>query len=178
MTLSAIVQQFRTQLIAQEQRADSAIRSAHNRMFGAVQPQLATLLKQYKDARTGDDPVPLHWLYTANRLQAMKHMVTQQVGQFGTQAKAQVVQLQGKAVTLGTQSAHAQLATVAPAQEVKTPLASAQDKLVGATQQGKPLASIMDGFGVEASDKVGKALIAGVSLGQNRIPSLKLSWLC
>ena len=166
MSLSQIVQQFRTQLITQESHADSAIRSAHSHMLSTIQPQLATLLKQYKVAKTGDESVPFHWLYTNNRLPSIKHTVTQQVGQFGSQAKAQVVQLQSKAVSLGTQSAHAQLATAAPAQEVKTPLASATSKLVGTTQQRKPLASIMDGFGVEASDKVGKTLITGVRIGQ------------
>jgi hypothetical protein len=126
---------------------------------------MSGLLKQYKDAQSGGNSVPLHFLYTGNKLANVKHAVSQGVNQFGNTAQAQVTQLQHTAVALGQQSAQAQLGTFAPAHTIKTPAPAATTKLVG-TSQGKPLSNIMSGFGEEAADRCGKALIAGVSIGQ------------
>jgi len=165
ISLGQIVQSYRERLITLEQHTAQAIRSAHAHMLLVVMPHITPLLKQIGEAKAADNPVPLHWLYTGDKLGNVKHLVKSQVNSFGGNAKAQVLTAQTHGAGLGLQSAHAQLATVAPAHTIKTPPLSA-GKIIGYTQQGKPIDDLMDGFGEEASDRVGKALIAGVSIGQ------------
>lgn len=168
MSLAEIITTYRSKLLHYEQQSEHAIRSAHSHMLSVTMPHLQELLKQYQLLKVWDDKTaPLHWLYTNNKLADAKQLVASQVNHFGAQAKAQVLTTQTHAAGLGLQSAHAQLATVAPAHTLKTPPLSAGKKIIGYTQQGKPIDDLIDGFGEEASDKAGKALISGVSLGKD-----------
>jgi hypothetical protein len=156
MSLSQIVQSYRSQLIAQESHADQAIRSAHNSMLGAIQLRLGPLLKQYKDAQSGEEKVPLTWLYQDHKLSNMKYLAMHYVSQFASQAQSQVVGLQHQAIALGSKAGVAQLSTIAHPGQIKA-------AHVGTV---KPVAGLFNVFAPEAAEKVGKALITGVSLGQ------------
>jgi hypothetical protein len=166
MSLSSIVSQYRQELLRFEQQAEHAIRMKHYHMLATIQPHIDQLLRQLKDAQAQDKKVPLVWLYQHNRLQTTKQVVKQGVNQFGSGAKAQVLNSQQAGVGLGLQSATAQLATINGGAPVNTPSQAKQSKIVGVTQQGKPIDDLMDGFGDEAAVKTGRALISGVSMGK------------
>src|SRR5215471_12714539 len=121
MSLDQIVTSYRQKLLASEHQSEHAIRSAHSHMLATVQPHLAPLLQQIGEAKAADNPVPLHWLYTGDKLGNAKQLVKGQVNQFGANAKAQVVQAQHQGASLGVQSATAQLGHAAPSQSVSSP---------------------------------------------------------
>jgi hypothetical protein len=167
MSLPAIVSQYRHELLRHESQAEQKIRLAHSHMLTTVQPHLEQLYSQLKDAQSSGEKVPLHWLYEGNRLLRTKRVIKQSVNQFGASAKVQVLRTQHQAVALGAHSAGAQIAT-ASGHSAHMPSHASTQKLVGVSHTGKPIDTLMDGFGDEASDKAGKALIAGVSLGQKQ----------
>jgi hypothetical protein len=152
MSITEIVTSYRAKLLAYEQDAEHSIREAHSHMLAMVQPHISALLKEIEDSKSSE----LHWLYVNNRLPTIKALAKRSMNTFASQAKAVVIQAQHKGATLGIQSAQAQLGHMAPDQTANHP----------GHQALKPVDNLMDGFGDEASEKVGKALIAGVSIGQ------------
>lgn len=164
MSLEQILQHYRAELVSQAATTEHVIQAAHNHMLAAVHPHVSALLKEYKAAQSGEQPVPLHWLYTGNRLQSVKHAVSQNVSQFGTQAKAQVLTLQHKGALLGEASAISQLKAATPNKGIQTVEKAPFDKLVA--QQAKPIGALMGDYGVDAADRCGQVLVTSVTLGR------------
>lgn len=164
MSLSQIITEYRSKLLHTEQQSEHAIRSAHSHMLATVKPHLDMLYRQMKAAK-GDEPLPLHWL--SNRLPATKSLIKVSVNAFGSQAKLQVLDTQHKGAILGESSAISQLNTAAPHSGIKVVGHAEFNKFVGTSHTGKPIGDLMEGFGDEASNKTGKALISGVSMGKD-----------
>lgn len=168
--LQSVVAKFRQQLLQHEASAEAAINHAHQHTLTVINAQLSRLYQQIHDKQQAGETVPLSWLYEQNRLQAIKKMIQGQIDHFAALAQTQAGQMQHIGVQLGRQSAMQQLqATVPPGVHYSFGVAhpAAIANLVGAMQNGSPLADMFSGFGQEAADKAAKALITGVTLGHN-----------
>lgn len=168
--LQQTVAHYRAQLLQHEMQAERVLNEAHLHTLASIQPALDKLYKQIADAQQDGDKISPSWLYEQHRLETLKQLITHQVDQYGALAQMQAGQLQHMGIELGLQSGQQQLkATVPPgvSWSFGTPSTSAIADLVGSTQAGSPLATLFSGFGQEAADAAGKALITGLSLGDN-----------
>jgi SPP1 gp7 family putative phage head morphogenesis protein len=97
-------------------------------------------------------------------------MISNNIDHFGALAQTQTHLLQHQGAQLGVKSGSAQLQASKPASIHYTfgvPSQTAITNIVGATRAGSPLQDLFDGFGAEAAEKAGQALITGVTLGDN-----------
>jgi hypothetical protein len=163
MSLSSIVSQYRKELLQLEQQSEKAIRSSHDNMMAMIRQFLSKLYAQLKQLIPVDQ---LKWLQ-GSQLQHTKQTVTKHVGQFSNVAQAQVLSSQKASIHLGVQAAQAQLATIAPSAVINTPAQSDLHKLIGVTQQSNSILDLMGSYGDDAADKVGDALVSGVSTGKD-----------
>lgn len=168
--LQQTVQHYRAQLLQHELQAERALNEAHKHTLAAIQPALDKLYKQIAEAQQDGTTISPSWLYNQRRLETLKALITQQIDQYGALAKMQTGQLQHTGVQLGTKAGQQLLQATVPHGvqfAFGVPSQKAIADLVGATQSGSPLADLFSGFGQEAADSVGKALITGLSLGNN-----------
>jgi Phage Mu protein F like protein len=168
--LQQTVQHYRAQLLQHEMQAERVLNEAHLHTLASIQPALDKLYKQIADAQQGGGKISPSWLYEQRRLETLNQLITHQVDQYGALASHQAGQLQHMGMELGLQAGQQQLkATVPPgvSWSFGTPSTSAIADLVGSTQAGSPLATLFSGFGQEAADGAAKALITGLSLGNN-----------
>jgi SPP1 gp7 family putative phage head morphogenesis protein len=168
--LQATIAKFRQQLIQHESSAEAAINHAHQHTLTVINAQLQRLYQQIADKQKAGETVPLSFLYEQNRLQTIKKLITSQINHFAALAQTQAGQMQHIGVQLGQQSAMQMLQSTVPPgihYSFGTPHPAAIANLVGATQNGSPLADTFSGYGQEAADKAAKTLITGVTLGNN-----------
>jgi len=181
--LQSTIAEYRAKLAHHEAHADAILNAAHKRTLAALQPQLDHLYKQIEakqvEASSKGEPLRLlvYWLREAKRLETIKAQITNQIDHFAALAQATVDQAQLVGVELGTQSAQDQLEALVPSgvkYSFGVPDPKAIERVVGANQKGSPLADIFNGFGSEAADKAGQALVLGITLGEGprRIASL------
>ncbi len=164
------IDHFRAQVQARVASAEQALNNAHAHTTRAIQPQLDRITRQIAEKRAAGDDVPVSWLYEQHRLQATKNVISQNIDHFGSTAQLATKQLQEQGAALGGRAAQAQLASTVPKGVNWTfgvPHPAAIQRLVGAARPGSPLADLFAGFGKEAADQAGKALITGLSLGDN-----------
>ena len=168
--LQHTVNRYRAALRAHEAQAEQTIEDAYAHVLKTLQPALDRLYDQMIEAMANGDKIPIHWLAEANRLENIKKLISSEIDHFGALTNMQVGQLQRTVVKLGQQSAMEMLQATVPT-GVKwsfgVPDPKAIANIVGATQTGSPLADLFNGFGAEAAQNVGNALIRGVTLGDN-----------
>jgi hypothetical protein len=168
--LQSTVSHYRTQLASNETKATTVLNQAHAHTVKVIQPHLDTLYQQIGDAQASGEPVPPHFLYEQNRLAATKAMISRNINQYGALARTQVGQLVATGAQLGVKSSMTQLADSRPPGvnfSFGVPSKDAIENIVGATSEGSPLADLFAGFGEEAADEAAKALITGLTLGDN-----------
>ncbi len=168
--LQSTIKHYRSQLKQHEAQAERALTYAHARTLETIQPTLDKLYREIAAKRKAGEDVPLSYLYEQRRLETIKLLISQQIDNYSALARMTVQQLQHQGVTLGNQSAQALLQASVPASinwSFGLPSPAAIANMVGATQAGSPLADLFNGFGAEAADKAGQALITGVTLGYN-----------
>lgn len=168
--LQQAIQHYRQSLLNNEAEAERALNAAHLHTLSIIQPQLDKLYVEITAKLNAGESIPPSWIYERLRLEHLTLLIKKQVDQFGALSLQQTRMLQHQGAQLGQQSALAQLdATVPPgiSWSFGLPDPKAIADQVGATQAGSPLAELFGGFGDEAADKVGKALVTGLSLGNN-----------
>ena len=168
--LQQVINQYRQQLLHHEAQAQASLNSAHAYTLQKIQPHLDKLYRQIGDTQQSGQPVPLHWLYEQNRLKTTKSLISGQINQYGALAKSTTISLKKKGVQIGEQSALDQLDVTKPEStpySFGAPSQDAIESVVGSTRKGSPLADLFDGFGAEAAEKVGLALISAITLGDN-----------
>jgi len=168
--LQQVVQEYRAQLLAKEEAAQRALDYAHRQTLVAINQQLDALYRLMEQKYQLDGQVPVEWLYENYRLQTIMSMTSGKIDQFGALAQAEVGSLQRWGVQLGTQAGMAVLDAAKPlgiAWTFGIPSQAALVNLIGATQAGSPLATLFNGFGQEAAQKVKQALLTGLTLGDN-----------
>ena len=168
--LQSTINDYRAKLRANEAQAERTLDAAHQHTLSLIQPALDKLYQQMADALEEDGEIPVSWLYEANRLERIKRLITSQVNHYGALAQMTTEQLLQESALLGQQAGLDLLdSTVPPGVDwtFGRPSEKAIADIVGATQAGSPLADLFRSFGDEAADKAGKALITGVTLGQN-----------
>lgn len=168
--LQYTVDKYRAALRAHEAQAEQALEQAYAHVLKTLQPALDKLYDQMVNELAKGDKIPISWLVEAGRLEGIKKLISGQIDHFALLSQMQVRDAQQFAVTLGQESAQQMLqATVPPGVSwtfgIPDPKAIAE--LVGATQNGSPLADLFNGFGAEAADLAGQALIRSVTLGDN-----------
>jgi SPP1 gp7 family putative phage head morphogenesis protein len=164
------IAEFRARLLAQEAKVVRALDAAHKAVLMVIQPRLDALYQQMADAMEEGGELSPSWLYEANRLEAIKQLITGQVDHYGALALMQTGRLQQDGVHLGLDAAMQLLQATVPAGvswSFGVPSTRAINDLIGMTQAGSPLADLFRGFGKEAATKASEALITGVSLGWN-----------
>lgn len=168
--LQHTVDKYRAALRAHEAQAEQQLEQAYAHVLRTLQPALDKLYDQMVEAMANGQQIPAHFLYEANRLEAIKKLIQGEMDHFGMLSQVQVGQIQHFAVDLGQRSALDMLSATLP-EGVRwsfgVPDVKAIANLVGATQRGSPLAELFDGFGREAAEKAGQALITGVTMGWN-----------
>lgn len=168
--LQHVTDRFRAALRAHEQQAEQALEQAYAHVLKTLQPALDKLYDQMVSELAKGDKIPISWLYEANRLEGIKKLISGQIDHFALLSQMQVRDAQQFAVQLGQESAQQMLQATVPEGVSWTfgiPDPKAIAELVGATQNGSPLADLFNGFGSEAADLAGKALIRGITLGDN-----------
>lgn len=168
--LAATIVHYRQQLAAREQAAVDALAYAHAHTLKLIQPKLDALYRDMAAKQQAGEDIPLSWLYEGKRLEAIKSLITGQIDHFAALTQLTVGQLQKQGVQLGQAAAMASLDASVPAGvqwSFGIPSPAAIANMVGATQAGSPLADLFNGFGQEAADGAAKALITGVTLGDN-----------
>lgn len=168
--LQHTIKHYRDQLAAHEAKAERAIESAYRHTLKTIEPALDRLYTQMVDAMAEGDKIPATWLYEAQRLENLKKTIEQQMGQFGSFTQAQVAASQHYAVVLGEKAATDLLQATVPAgiqYAFGVPSRQAIANMVGALQDGSPLADLFAGFGGDAAQKAGDALVQGIILGNN-----------
>lgn len=161
---------YRRQLAAREKQAVAQLEAAYAHVLTTLQPALDHLYKQMSDILNRGGIVSPHFLYEANRLETIKHLISQSIDHFGALSRVETAQVQQFAAHLGQESAQQMMQATVPQGVHWTfgiPSPAAIANIVGATQAGTPLSDLFNGFGREAADLAGKALIRGVTLGIN-----------
>jgi SPP1 gp7 family putative phage head morphogenesis protein len=171
-------------LANREQAALHTLSLAHQATLRAIQPRIDHLMQQYQQALQGGAVSP-SWLYEMHRLEAIKALIEQQMNGYGTSALQYVKQLQQHAAGLGQQAGMTSLqATLPPGIHYAfgMPDPGAIVAIVGQTKAG-PLSDLFNGFGSEAAQKAGQALVSGITLGDNPntvakavADALQISW--
>lgn len=164
------IQKYRKQLFAQEKQAVHQLEAAYAHILQTLQPALNHLYQQIGEKLETGEEIPPSFLYEANRLETIKQLIQGSIDHFGALSQAQVAQMQQFAAQLGQESAHEMLQATVPdgvRWSFGIPSPEAIQNIIGATQAGTPLSDLFTGFGSEAADLAGKALIRGVALGYN-----------
>lgn len=161
--LQQTIDTYRALLRAREKHDEQEIERAYAYMLMMLQPALDSLYRQMADATAEGKPISVVWLYEANRLENIKRLIREQVDQFAALSQVQVQQAQQYATQLGQQSALDMLNTMMPTGKHHSSATSP----IGMTLNGIPLAYLFLGFGSEAADLAGKALLTGVTMGDN-----------
>lgn len=168
-SLQQTIAAYRAQLLAKEAQALAVLAQAHSATLATIQPRLDALMKQLQDAMDAG-PVNVSWLYEQKRLEIFLQWLTGQIDHYAALAQTYTLQLQHQGVQIGKQAGSAALQATVPdgvVWQFALPDESAIVQLVGATQAGSPLASLFNGFGAEVAQEAGKALITGLTLGNN-----------
>jgi SPP1 gp7 family putative phage head morphogenesis protein len=168
--LQHVTNQYRAALRAHESQAEHALGQAYAGVLKTLEPALDKLYTDMANKLATGEKIPLTWLHEAGRLEGIKKLITGQIDHFSLLSQLQVTQAQQYAVSLGQKSAMDMLNATAPTGFSYTfgvPHPAAIASLVGATQNGSPLADLFNGFGREAAQKVGQALITGITMGDN-----------
>lgn len=168
--LQSTVNQYRQQLLQQEQHATQQLEHAYAATLSAIQPRLDVLYKQMQAYIDKGEKVPPEFLYEQHRLQVLTQYISGEVNHYGALAQTTTQALQQTGVQLGQASAMQMLHESVPHGvnwSFGVPSERAIADLVGATQKGSPLYDLFHGFGDEAAENVSKALITGLSLGDN-----------
>src|SRR5690348_14312423 len=79
--------------------------AAHRHVLAAIEPALNRLYDQMVEQLAGGDKIPPSWLYEANRLTAIKKLISQEMTRFAVLSQMQVSSLKRIAADLGTQAA-------------------------------------------------------------------------
>lgn len=167
--IQRIIKRYRELLAHHEAKAVQALEAAYRHTLAAIQPRLDKLYREMAEKQKAGEQIPLHWLYEERRLESLKRLIINQVDAYGGQAQLATGQLQHTAVGLGADAAQEQMEALVPAGiewsfGVASPQAIAD--LVGAAQEGSPLADLFAGFGEKAAADVSGVLLRGISLGE------------
>lgn len=168
--LQRAIAKFRADLLAQEASTMRTLDAAHRHVLAAIEPALNRLFDQMVEQLANGEKIPASWLYEANRLTAIKKLISQEMTQFAVLSQMQVSSLKRIAADLGAQAATEFLHASKPpdvAWSFGVPNPKAIADLVATTQAGSPLADLFSGFGAEAADEAANALLRGVALGKN-----------
>lgn len=168
--LQHTVDEYRKKLLEREAEAQHALETMFRHVLAAIQPTLDHLFKQIDEKQQAGETIPLSFLYESNRLDAIKSLIERQINHFGEFAKTLVGNLQQWGADLGTKAATSFLEAITPEGVRWTwgkPSIKAIVDLVGALQNGSPLADLFKGFGLEAAKAVGETLVRGLTLGDN-----------
>lgn len=168
--LQSTINDYRAKLRANEAQAERTLDAVHQHTLAAIQPALDKLYRDIATKQANGETIPPSWLYEQRRLESIKKLITDQIDHYGTLAQMTTGQLLHESAQLGQQAGMDLLdATVPPGVNFSfgVPSPKAIADITGATQAGSPLADLFRGFGSEAADKASKALISGVTLGQN-----------
>ena len=168
--LQSTINDYRAKLRANEAQAERTLDVVHQHTLAAIQPALDKLYRDIATKQANGETIPPSWLYEQRRLESIKKLITDQIDHYGTLAQMTTGQLLHESAQLGQQAGMDLLdASVPPGVNFSfgVPSPKAIANITGATQAGSPLADLFRGFGSEAADKASKALISGVTLGQN-----------
>jgi SPP1 gp7 family putative phage head morphogenesis protein len=167
--IQQVVANYRQQLNQHDAQAQRTLSDAYKRTLASIQPALDRLYQQIDDKQQAGQAVPLSWLYEEHRLENIKQLVRSQINHYSGYTQFQVEQLQRIGVSLGSQSAQAQLQASVPKGvnwQFGMPDTNAINDLVSASQPGSPLHDLFSTFGSQAADDVAGRLITGITLGQ------------
>lgn len=164
------VKRFRDQLRQHNARAEHALNTAHKHALTTINQRLDRLYREMGQAQASGEKIPASWLYESQRLENVTKVVSSQMDHFSAISQVTATHQQRIGVQLGQQGAHALLQSTVPdgiSYVFGVPHPGAIANIVGATQDGSPLADLFDGFGREAAQKVKNALILGITNGDN-----------
>lgn len=165
-----VISQYRQQLARGEKQAVQQLETAYAQVLKTLEPTLDRLYQDMTNILARGEKIPPSWLYEAKRLEAIKALIETSIDHYSAYSRAEVARLQRWAAQLGQESAQQMLHASVPEGAHWTfgrPSEAAIENIVGATQKGSPLSDLFEGFGREAAEKAGRALITGVTLGQN-----------
>lgn len=168
--LQQVASKYRAQLLAHEAQTERHLHAAYQHVLALIQPKLDALYREIAGLQKDGGKVPPTWLYERQRLKSTKQVIQNAINQFGQSAQSLTEQMQHVGASLGLQLGTEQLEATVPvgySYQFGVPSTKAISELVGTLQDGSPLDSLFRGFGEEAADLAGSALIKGVGLGYN-----------
>lgn len=168
--LQHTIDDYRQRLRQHEAQAEAQLEQAYQHVLSAIDPTLNRLYDQMVEKMAGGAQIPLSWLMESQRLENIKKLIDSQMSGYGQFGLTTARQLQQIGLMLGQQGAMAMLNATIPAGvrfSFGIPSTKALAGIVGATQAGTPLSNLFRGFGAEAAQGVGRALLTGVANGDN-----------
>lgn len=168
--LQDITNAYKKRLLSHESNAAHILDAAYLNAAKSIQPKLDALLKQIADAQAKGEKLQPSWLLEKNRLSAILSTINTEMSKYGNISSQVTLQLQQQGVDLGKQAGMAQLNTTVPpgiSYQFGVPSTKALNSFVGTLQDGSPLNSLFDSFGIDSSAAVRQALFLGLTMGQN-----------
>ncbi len=166
----AVAERFRQELLRRERAAASEMVRQYGAIWRQIKARTEELMRQYYEAQAAGGAPAASWLFESRRLQDLQLQVESEIGKFVRFAEIRTVAEQWQAVQAAQRHVWTQVEGQLPAGVMPAwnwlPAEALQD-LVGFTQDGSPLRSLLDKLGPAASESMRKVLIAGVALGQN-----------
>lgn len=173
MNLYEWADQFRAEMLRDEQSATDQITDAYSDIWNAINERLSKLLKQIQKEKDAGRPVPLWWLYQNERLESLKRQAEGALREFVGKASETVRKAQSTAVTAALQ--HTPVLFEAALGEIPAGVSvnfnrlprQAVESLVGFLSDGTPLHEHLGQIVGAGREAVERGLIQGVALGQN-----------
>jgi len=167
-----LADQHRAELLRREQAAAGAMVRAYGLAWQRIERDLNALSRQIEDTRSRGEEISPAWLLRRDRLTELQRQTEIAVDQFAASVDHTIQQEQTRAIEAGRRHAGQLMQAAAGGgaelvgnfAQVPT---GALTTMVGMLGNGSPLRSLLDQFGLAASQAVGDALIEGLAIGQN-----------
>lgn len=173
--LERAIRRLRADLLNRDALAGTTMLQAYGEVYARISGAINLLVEQMEAAQARGETISSVWLRREDRLQQLQQQARGEMNRFAEFAEAEVVRAQRQAVEQA--QADAQVLTFAGLEDVGKSVAvtgawnrlptETLTELVGALDDGSPLRTLFDNFGVQASEGMRQALLSGLALGKN-----------
>ena len=171
MPIDDDIRRFRGDLLRRERSAASELVRAYGTAWQRIQEGLSKLDVEYQAMKAQGETPGMAWIYEHNRLQALRARVEGELNKFAQFAEDKVRGEQETAIRTAGKNAEAIVQRMAGEAGLTIDWnridKSAVETILGAVQQGTPLARLFARFGADAAQRAGDALVQGMLLGKN-----------
>jgi SPP1 gp7 family putative phage head morphogenesis protein len=174
--LSETIQQLRTDLLRRDTLAAQGMLDAYTLAYNRISDTLELLIESMQQAKAEGVELSQAWLLRQQRYEQLLQQAQGEMERFGAVAQSRVITEQRQVVIQAESDTYQMtLAALEDAGKTSAVIAGnwnrlpqqALTEMIGAFQDGSPLRTLFDGYGVQASKGIRDALITGLATGTN-----------